>query len=57
MPPPTIEALAIRQRWSPIDWQASGYVEGIGWLEAYGRSLIDALEALQALAAVDWMNS
>jgi hypothetical protein len=51
MTPPKIEALGIRQRWSPTDWQASGYVEGIGWLEAYGRSLIEAMEALQKLAA------
>jgi hypothetical protein len=29
----------------------TGSVEGVGWLEAWGRSLIDALEALQALAA------
>ena len=31
--------------------EATGYVEGIGWLEAWGTSLITALEALQALAA------
>jgi hypothetical protein len=32
-------------------WRATGYVEGIGWLEAWGESLIGAMEALQALAA------
>jgi hypothetical protein len=31
-------------------WKATGYVEGVGWLEAWGESLIEAMEALQALA-------
>jgi hypothetical protein len=29
-------------------------VEGIGWLEAWGMSLIDTMETLQALAASEW---
>ena len=32
-------------------WKATGYVEGVGWLEAWGKSLIAAMEALQVLAA------
>jgi hypothetical protein len=35
---------------STTSWKATGYVEGVGWLEAWGTSLITALEALQALA-------
>jgi hypothetical protein len=51
MTPPTIQALGITQEWSGTHWKATGYVEGIGWLEAWGTSLVTALEALQALAA------
>jgi hypothetical protein len=51
MTTPKIQALAIRQQWSTTSWKATGYVEGMGWLEAWGRSLIEAMEALQALAA------
>jgi hypothetical protein len=36
---------------SPTRWKATGYVEGVGWLEAWGTSLVAAMEALQALAA------
>jgi hypothetical protein len=32
-------------------WRATGYVEGLGWLEAWGPSPVTALETLQALAA------
>jgi hypothetical protein len=46
-----IQALGIVQDGSPTRWKATGHVEGIGWLEARGRSLIEALAALQALAA------
>jgi hypothetical protein len=49
--PPKIQALGIRQQWSPTSGHASGYTERIGWLEAWGRSMIDAMEALQFLAA------
>jgi hypothetical protein len=51
MNPPKIQALGITQHWSTTSWKATGYVEGIGWLEAWGSSLIDAMDALQALAA------
>jgi hypothetical protein len=50
MTPPTIQALGITQEGSPTRWRATGSVEGIGWLEAWGTSLIGALEALQVLA-------
>jgi hypothetical protein len=46
-----IQALGIVQDGSPTRWKATGYVEGVGWLEAWGKSLIGAMEALQALAA------
>jgi hypothetical protein len=51
MSDPTIQALGITQQWSSTNWHATGYVEGIGWLEAWGASLIEAMEALRALAA------
>lgn len=51
MTPPTIQALGITQEWAGTRWKATGYVEGIGWLEAWGKSLVDAMEAVQALAA------
>jgi hypothetical protein len=51
MTPPTIQALGVTQEWSGTSWKATGYVDGIGWLEAWGTSLITAMEALQALAA------
>jgi hypothetical protein len=48
---PKIQTLGIRQLWPPTYWHASGYVEGINWLEAWGQSMIDAMEALETLAA------
>ena len=48
---PAIQALGITQHWSPTRWNATGDVEGVGWLEAWGTSLLEAMEALQALAA------
>jgi len=48
---PKIQALGIAQQGSPTRWKATGYVDGIGWLEARGTSLIAAMEALQVLAA------
>jgi hypothetical protein len=50
MTPPKIQALGITQDGWTLRWRAAGYVEGLGWLEAWGPSLITALEALQALA-------
>ena len=51
MTPPKIQALGITQEGSPTRWKARGYVEGVGWLEAWGTSLIEAMAALRALAA------
>jgi hypothetical protein len=51
MTPPTIQALGITQQWPTTRWKATGYVDGLGWLEAWGPNLVTALEALQALAA------
>jgi hypothetical protein len=48
---PTIQALGITRHWSATHWKASGYVEGVGWLEAWGTSPMDAMEVLQTLAA------
>jgi hypothetical protein len=50
MTPPKIQALGITQEWSGTSWKATGYVEGIGWLAAWGTSLPAALVARQALA-------
>jgi hypothetical protein len=48
---PKIQALGITQEGAETRWRATGYVAGIGWLEAWGTSLPTALAALQALAA------
>jgi len=45
-----MQALGITQQESSTRWKATGDVEGVGWLEAWGMSLIDAMEAWQALA-------
>jgi hypothetical protein len=50
MTTPKIQALGITQQWATTRWKATSYVEGMGWLEAWGTSLIEAMEALQALA-------
>jgi hypothetical protein len=49
--PKLIQALGITQEGSATRWKATGYVDGVGWLEAWGTSLIDAMGQLQALAA------
>jgi hypothetical protein len=46
-----IKALGITQQWSTMRWKATGYVDGVGWLEAWGKTLIEAMKALQVLAA------
>jgi len=51
MTPPKIQALGITQQRAPTRWKVTDYVDGVGWLEAWGTSLIGAMEALQALAA------
>jgi hypothetical protein len=48
---PKIQALGITQEGSSTRWEATGYVDGVGWLKAWGTTLIDAMEALQTLAA------
>jgi hypothetical protein len=48
---PKIQALGITQDGSPTRWRATGDVAGVGWLEAWGPTLIEAMEALQAKAA------
>jgi hypothetical protein len=48
---PKIRGLGIVQDGSPIRWKAMGYVEGVSWLETWGTTLVEALEALQARAA------
>jgi hypothetical protein len=50
MSPATIQALGITQERSPQSWKATGHVEGVGWLGAWGKSLIKVVEVLQALA-------
>jgi hypothetical protein len=51
MTTPKIQALGITQEGPPTRWNATGYVEGRGGLEAWGTSLIGAMEAWRALAA------
>ena len=48
---PTIQGLGFIQDGSPTCWKAKGHVEGVGWLEAWGATLVEAMEALQAQAA------
>jgi hypothetical protein len=50
MSTPKVEALGITQDGFTKRWKATGHVEGIGWLEARGASLVEAMEALQAQA-------
>jgi hypothetical protein len=50
---PKIQALGITQQGSSTRWKATGYVAGVGWIEAWGASLIKAMEALQVLAERD----
>jgi hypothetical protein len=45
-----VQALGIFQDGGPTRWHATGFVPGVGWLEAWGTSLIEAMEALQQLA-------
>ena len=48
---PKIRGLGIVQHGSLTRGQATGYGEGIGWIEAWGTTLIERMEALQARAA------
>jgi hypothetical protein len=47
---PEIRALGIVQDGFTMRWKATGEVEGLGWLEAWGSTLVEAMEALQAEA-------
>jgi hypothetical protein len=49
--PPKIRGFGITQQGSATSWNATGAVDDAGRLEAWGSTLITALEALQALAA------
>ncbi len=51
MTPPKVQGLGVTQEGAETRWKATGDVEGIGWLEAWGTNLVTAMEALQALAA------
>jgi HsdM N-terminal domain len=51
MTTPKIQALGITQHGPPTCWKATGDVHGVGWLEAWGTSLMGAMGMLQALAA------
>jgi hypothetical protein len=51
MSPPKIQGLGIVQDGSPTRWKATGEVEGVGWLDAWGTTLLNAMEAVQARAA------
>jgi hypothetical protein len=48
---PKIQGLGVTPEWAGTRGKATGFVEGVGWLEAWGTSLVTAMEALQALAA------
>jgi hypothetical protein len=51
MTTPEIQTLGITQEGSPTRWKASGSVDGVGSLEAWGTSLVDAMEVVHTLAA------
>ena len=38
MTTPRSQALGITQPWSTTRWHATGDVDGVGWLEAWGAS-------------------
>jgi hypothetical protein len=50
MSTPKIRALGIVQDRFTMRWKATGEVEGVGWLEAWGATLVEAMQALQAQA-------
>jgi hypothetical protein len=41
---PEIRALGIVQDSYTMRWKARGEVEGVGWLEAWGSTLVEAME-------------
>jgi hypothetical protein len=50
MTPPMLQALGVTPEGAPTRWNATGDVEGVGWLAAWGASFTIAMAALQALA-------
>jgi len=48
---PNIQGLGVVRDGFTKCWKATGEVEGVGWLEAWGSTLVEAMEALQAKAA------
>jgi hypothetical protein len=46
-----IQSLGVTQEGAPTRWRATEYVDGLGWLEVWGTSLVTAMEALRQLAA------
>jgi hypothetical protein len=51
MSTPKIHGLGITQDGFTMRWKASGDVEGVGWLEAWGDTLLEAMETLRRHAA------
>jgi hypothetical protein len=51
MSTPNIRGLGIIQDGFTKRWKATGEVEGLGWLEAWGATLGEAMKALQMEAA------
>jgi hypothetical protein len=51
MSTPNIREFGVVQDSFTTRWKATGEVEGVGWLEAWGTTLVEAMEALQACAA------
>jgi hypothetical protein len=47
---PKIQGLGIVQDGFTMLWKATGSVEGIGWMEASGATLVEAMEALRKRA-------
>jgi hypothetical protein len=50
MSTPKVQALGIIQDSFTKCWKATGEVEGVGWLEVWGSTSVEAREALQAKA-------
>lgn len=46
-----MRGLGMRQDSFSLRWKATSEGEGVGWLEAWGATLVEAMEALQARAA------
>jgi hypothetical protein len=48
---PNIRGLGVVQDSFTMRWKATGEVEDISWLEAWGSTMVEALEALQTRVA------